>query len=117
MSQNPHSKLAKAADEDGGTKQSSFLSFLRKMSKKGFFQIFVFISERGEVHYNDVMKYAMSSKIVNSRASVTIALNALTDLDVLDRTVSAQRPVRTTYRLNKKGRAVLQHLKEISKEL
>lgn len=69
------------------------------------------------MHYNDVMKYAMSSKIVNSRASVTIALNALTDLDVLDRTVSAQRPVRTTYRLNKKGRAVLQHLKEISKEL
>jgi DNA-binding HxlR family transcriptional regulator len=53
---------------------------------------------------------------VDSRASVTIALNALTDLDVVERTVSSQRPVRTTYRLNKKGRAVLQHLKEMSKE-
>ncbi|MHB8565522.1 MAG: winged helix-turn-helix transcriptional regulator [Nitrososphaerales archaeon] len=85
------------------------------MSKKGFYPIFSFVSEKGEVRYNEVLKYALSNKIVESRATVTIVLNTLTDYHVLERSVSGNRPVRTTYRLNKKGKLILHHLKEIER--
>lgn len=87
------------------------------MSKKGFYPILLFISEKGEVHYNDVLRHALSNKIVDSRSTVTVVLNALTDFELLDRTVSSQRPIRTTYRLNKKGKNILQYLKQIEKEI
>ncbi len=87
------------------------------MSKKGFLPILKYVSEKGDVHYNDVLKYALTNKIVQSRATVTIVLNALTDFGLVDRIISSTRPVRTTYRLNKKGRIILQYLQQIEKEL
>lgn len=87
------------------------------MSKKGFYPILVYINERGEVHYNDVLRYALSNSVVDSRSTVTVVLNALTDFRLLDRTVSSERPIRTTYKLNKKGKNILQYLKQIEKEI
>lgn len=49
--------------------------------------------------------------IVDSRESITIILNGLTELDLLEREVS--RPIRTTYKVSKKGKIVLKHLKDL----
>lgn len=83
------------------------------MSKKGFYDILIYISENENVHYNDVLRHALEKKIIDGRASVTIILNGLTDLDLLERQVSNSRPIRTTYKISKKGRVVLKHLKEL----
>lgn len=83
------------------------------MSKKGFYDILNHVGENDDVHYNDVLRHALEKKIIDGRASVTIILNGLTDLDLLERHVSDSRPIRTTYKISKKGRLVLKHLKEL----
>ena len=83
------------------------------MSKKGFYDTLNYIIEHEDVHYNDVLKHCLEKKIVGSRASVTIILNGLTGLDLLQREVSQSRPIRTTYKVSKKGKTVLKHLKEL----
>src|SRR5574341_695637 len=98
------------------TSSGKLTSFLRRMSKKGFFQILKFVNERGDVHYNDVLRYAMANKVVESRSTVTVILNGLSDLGLVDRMVSSHRPIRTSYRLNKKGKTILQVLQEIERE-
>ena len=87
--------------------------FLRKMSKKGFYETLNHIGENDNVHYNDVLRYSLEKRIVSSRASVTIILNGLTDLELLERKVSQTRPIRTTYKVSKKGKSVIRHLKEL----
>ena len=111
------SRRPSRAENDG--RSAVFATLLRKLSKKGFYPIFLFVEGAGEsgVHYNDVLRYALSHKVVESRASVTAALNALTDLKMLERTVSSERPVRTIYRTSKRGKAVSQRLREIEKEV
>lgn len=94
-----------------------FNVFLRKMSKKGFYQVLRHIDEKGEVHFNDVLNHALSSKMVNSRSQVISIMNGLTDLGLLERKVSEKRPLRTTYRVSKTGSIVLQHFKLLEKEI
>jgi DNA-binding HxlR family transcriptional regulator len=86
------------------------------MSKKGFYQVLQHIDEKGELHFNDVLRHALSIKIVNSRSQVISIMNGLTDLGLLDRTVSAKRPLRTTYSVSKKGKSVLHILRQLEKE-
>ena len=93
--------------------RDSLLLLLRKLSKKGFYEILVHIGKTENVHYNDVLKYALEKKIVQSRASITIALNGLTDLGLVEREVSQTRPIRTTYKISKKGKSVIKNLKEL----
>ena len=83
------------------------------MSKKGFYETLNHILDHENVHYNDVLRYCLEKGIVDSRASVTIILNGLTELDLLERKVSPTRPIRTTYKISKKGKTVLKHLKEL----
>jgi len=83
------------------------------MSKKGFYDVLGYIKEHPEMHYNDVLRYLLENKIISSRASVTIILNGLTDLGVLERNVSQDRPIRTTYKVSRKGNTVLKHMKEL----
>ncbi|MGH2639744.1 MAG: winged helix-turn-helix transcriptional regulator [Rhabdochlamydiaceae bacterium] len=63
------------------------------------------------------MKYALASKIVESRSTVTVVLNTLTDLGIVDTNVSGARPVRTTYMLSKRGKNILPLMRQIQKEL
>lgn len=93
--------------------RQDFAAFLRKMSKKGFYDMLNHINENENIHYNDVLKHCLEKGIVESRASVTIILNGLTDLDLLEREVSQTRPIRTTYRVSKKGRTIIKYLKEL----
>jgi DNA-binding HxlR family transcriptional regulator len=90
-----------------------FLVFFRKMSKKGFYEVFNYIHEKKSVHYNEVLKHVLDKKIVDSRASVTIILNGLTNLGLLERTVIDTRPIRTSYQISKSGYHIIKNLKEL----
>lgn len=87
------------------------------MSKKGFYDVFKYVKDNEGIHYNEVLKYAFDKKIVDSRASITIILNGLTDLGLLERCVTPTRPIRTTYRISKKGSHIINKLKEIETAL
>lgn len=71
------------------------------------------LKDHPEMHYNDVLRYLLENRIISSRASVTIILNGLTDLGLLERNVSQDRPIRTTYKVSKKGNIVLKHMVEL----
>jgi len=88
-------------------KNEDFLIFLRMMSKRGFYEVLKFVNEKGPVQYNQVQKYAISSKIVSSQASITIILNGLTNLGLLERSIIDGKPPGTEYKTIKTGRQVL----------
>lgn len=83
------------------------------MSKKGFYDTLEYVRDNEGVHYNEVLRHAFDKKLVDSRASVTIILNGLTDLGLLERNVTNTRPIRTTYTISKKGLSVIKSLKEM----
>ncbi len=83
------------------------------MSKKGFYEVFNYVYEKKSVHYNEVLKHALDKNIIDSRASVTIILNGLTNLGLLDRTVTDTRPIRTSYQVSKTGHHIIKSLKEL----
>ncbi len=90
-----------------------FLTFMKRMSKKGFVEVLEFVRDNEGVHYNDVLRHTFDKKIVDSRASVTIILNGLTDLGLLERNVTNTRPIRTTYNVSKKGQSVIRSLRDL----
>jgi DNA-binding HxlR family transcriptional regulator len=96
--------------------KDKFNVFMRKMSKKGFLPVLHHIDTEGEVHFNDVLRHALSSKLVDSRSQVIAIMNGLTDLDLLERTVTTKRPIRTTYKVTKKGKSILSLLRQIERE-
>lgn len=94
-------------------KRQEFLIFLRMMSKKGFYEILLYVKDKENVGYNQVLKHAIDKKIVDSRASITIILNGLTYLGLLERIVINDRPVRTNYKVTKTGNHVLKAFKDL----
>jgi DNA-binding HxlR family transcriptional regulator len=94
-------------------RREEFLRLLRKLSKKGFYDALLFIKSKGTVHYAEVLDYCMKNRVVDSRATVTIVLNGLTDLGLVNRMVSQTRPVRTSYQLTEKGKKILEYLEKI----
>ena len=95
---------------------SEFQIFLRLMSKKGFYDILKIINKQ-PLYYNEVLDVAISKKIVSSKASITIILNGLTNLQLLDRSISEQRPIRTTYSITKLGKQVLKNFSSLEYQL
>ena len=89
---------------------------MRNLSKKGFYDVLREVEARSKMHYNEILKYTLEKKLVKSRASVTTILNGLTGLGLLDRMVTDARPIRTTYQLSKKGKSILNLLKQIERE-
>ena len=83
------------------------------MSKKEFYEVLNHIFKNENIHYNDVLRLCLEKRIIGSRASVTIILNGLTELNLLEREVSQTRPIRTTYKISKKGKITLKHLNEL----
>jgi len=96
-------------------KRSAFLTVLRKMSKKGFFETLEFVCEKGPVHYSEILKHDVEKSVVESRATVTLIVRGLSKMNLIKRTVVDSRPVRTTYQPTAKGLKLLQLLKEIEK--
>ena len=93
--------------------KQDFLVFLRQLSKKGFYDVLVHVKDNPDVHYNEVLKHSLEKRVVGGRASITIILNGLTDMGLLDRVISQDRPIRTTYNITEKGNKVLKHFKEL----
>lgn len=83
------------------------------MSKKGFYEVFNYVHEKKSVHYNEVLRHVLDKKVVDSRASVTIILNGLTNLGLLERIVTDTRPIRTSYQISKTGHHIIKNLKEL----
>ena len=94
-----------------------FRTFLRKMSKKGFFEVLDFMGDKDWLHYSEILEHCMIKRIVDSRATVTTIVNGLTDLGLLDRKVTATRPVRTQYKLSNIGSGALNHLNTLRKSI
>jgi DNA-binding HxlR family transcriptional regulator len=97
------------------SKRSDFMDILRRMSKKGFYETLEFVSEKGSVHYGEILKYDLENHIVQSRATVTLIVRGLSNMKILKRTVMDTRPIRTIYQPTEKGLKLLKHLKEIEK--
>ncbi|MEM3458963.1 MAG: winged helix-turn-helix transcriptional regulator [Candidatus Bathyarchaeia archaeon] len=96
-------------------KKNNFLTVLRKMSKKGFYETLKFVCEKGAVHYAEILKYNLENNIVQSRATVTLIVRNLSKMGLIQRTVIDSRPVRTIYKPSSKGLKLLTHLQEIEK--
>ncbi len=88
---------------------------MRKLSKKGFYEILLFIVEKGEAHYSEVLSYVMTNRIVASDTTVTAALNYFTESGLLKRRISQERPIRTTYSVSEKGKQLARHLLELER--
>jgi len=86
---------------------------LRILATKGTIEIFLYINNNANIGYNSVLEYAICSEIVKSRASVNITMARLTDLGLLERTITQERPIRTGYKVSKKGCLVIQHLHKL----
>jgi DNA-binding HxlR family transcriptional regulator len=97
---------------------TNFHYVLRKLSRRGFYEILCKIEESDSMYYNDILRYAYEKKYVKTRASITSFVNILTDLQILERNfITDKRPIRTKYNLSKRGRAVLQQLKQMQREI
>ena len=88
---------------------------LKKLGKKGFYEILLFVEEKGQARYSEVLDYVVTNKIVASDATVTAALNYFTELGLLKRRTSQERPVRTNYSLSKKGKLLAKYLFELER--
>ncbi len=86
---------------------------LRKLSKKGYYEILLFVSRKEAARYSGILEYMLSNKHVKSDATVTQALNAFTDLGLLRRRISQERPIRTSYELTEKGKEFVRRLVEL----
>lgn len=96
-------------------KQENFLIFLRLLSKKGFYETLKYIEKEKNVYYNQVKRHAIQNKVVDSHASITIILNGLTNIGLLERTVKDEKPVRTNYSLTSEGKEILKKLRDLEK--
>lgn len=90
--------------------KSKLIEIFRKLSKKGYYEILLFVDEKRQVHYSEVLDYVNENRLARSDATVTGALKALTGLGLLQRSVSQEGPIRTTYALSKKGKEFTRHL-------
>ncbi len=86
---------------------------LRVLATKGTYETLLHIRDNENIGYNSVSQYVMSNKIVKSRASVNTTITRLTDLGLLERTITQDRPIRTGYKVSKKGYNVIKHLNGI----
>lgn len=88
---------------------------LRTLSKKGFLPILKYIGSHDDSHYIEIQKYATQHVSID-RSQADMALNALSRLGLIEREILSERPIRTKYKLTKKGRAVLTHIIQIEEQ-
>ncbi len=93
--------------------KQELLTILSGLAKKGFYEILLYVSKEGTVHYSDVLQYVSKNKIVRSDATVTKGLNFLSDHGLVARKISQGRPIRTTYELTDKGKKFVSRLSEL----
>jgi DNA-binding HxlR family transcriptional regulator len=94
------------------------IEFLRKMSKRGFLAILIYLAEQGEQNYNEVLHQAQANKVAHSSSQVSAALKTLTRFGLLERTAHSDKtPIQITYRISKKGKNVLHFIKQIESEI
>lgn len=98
-------------------KKVDLLEFLKLIIKKGYYDVLLHVEKNPDIHYNDVLKWALEKKVVASRSALPPMLGDLTDLGLLDRTITDTRPIRTTYKVSKKGKDIIKSLDNLQKNL
>ena len=88
---------------------------LRILATKGTLETLLHISKNENIGYNSIMQHMLSNKIVTSRASVNTTITKLTDMGLLERTITQNRPIRTGYRVSKNGYSMMEHLARIER--
>lgn len=83
---------------------------LRILATKGTYETLQHVRDNENIGYNSMLQHAISNKIVKSKASVNTTITKLTDLGLLERTVTQDRPIRTSYKISEKGYDVIKHL-------
>lgn len=83
------------------------------MTRKGFLDILAFVESKSAPYYIDVVNHAVGHKLVESRSQADVALSTFTTFGLAERFVSPTKPVRTSYRITKKGKLVLHNLLQI----
>ncbi len=99
------------------TKKHDLSKILRILAKKGVYEIFMHVKSHEGERYNTILSYALSQKLVKSRASMNTAITELSDLGLLSRKVIQSRPVRTCYSVNNTGHKVMKYLTEIEEAI
>ena len=93
--------------------KNELLTILSGLAKKGFYEVLFFVSEERTTHYSDVLEYVRKNRLARSDATVTQALKFLSDHELLKRTVSQDRPIRTTYELTDRGKEFVDHITQL----
>ncbi|MDE2589885.1 MAG: winged helix-turn-helix transcriptional regulator [Patescibacteria group bacterium] len=96
-----------------GVDRERLIEILRKLTKKGYYEILLFVSDKRQAHYSEVLDYVNEHGLARSDATVTGALRVLTAFGLLKRSVSQETPIRTTYEITKKGREFVRHLADL----
>ncbi|MDE0525347.1 MAG: hypothetical protein OXI27_01930 [Thaumarchaeota archaeon] len=94
----------------------SISEILRILATKGTYETLLFIQRSEDVGYNAILEYVTSNKIVASRASMHKTISGLTDIGLLERRITQDRPIRTGYRVSERGQRVIRHLSKIRQD-
>ncbi len=86
---------------------------LRMLATKGTYETLLYIKDNEYIGYNAILKHVTSNKIVASRASIHKTITDLSNMKLLERKITQDRPVRTGYRVNERGHKVIKCLDEI----
>lgn len=99
------------------TNKHNISEILRILATKGTYETLLFIKENKNVGYNSILKHILSNKIVKSRASMNATVTKLTDMGILERTITQDRPIRVSYKISERGYNVMKHLDGIKQTI
>lgn len=95
------------------TSKRNLANLLRKMSKKGYYETLDFICQKEPAHYAEILDYDLKTKVVESKATVTLIVRNLTTLGLIKRSIVDSRPIRTVYKPTERGQKLLDYLRAI----
>lgn len=101
---------------DVESSRHSIRKVLRILATKGTYETLLYIGRNKDVGYNAILEYVTSNRIVASRASMHKTISGLTDIGLLERSITQDRPIRTGYRVSERGQRVMKYLSEIEQD-
>jgi len=95
-----------------------FEMFARRLASAGFVEMLEFVRRNENARYNEIKNYLLDEqKLFTARSSANLLINHLLELGLIERKVLDTKPLKTSYRISRKGESVLKHLKVIERVL
>ncbi len=99
-------------------KKKRFDTFTKRLASNGFVEALEFIRQNENARYNEIKNFLLDdARLFTARSSVNLLINHLLDLGLVERKVLDTKPLKTSYKINRKGEAILKHLKGIERIL